>query len=48
MTQRYQGRVLITGAAGGLGRAFAQAFAAEGANLLLMDIDVAGLDALAK
>lgn len=48
MTQRYQGRrVLVTGAAGGLGRAFAFAFAAEGANLLLMDVDVAGLDALA-
>lgn len=48
MTQRYKGRrVLITGAAGGLGRAFCEAFAAEGASLLLMDIDAAALDALA-
>ena len=43
MTQRFAGRlVLVTGAGGGLGRAFAQRFAAEGAALLLTDID-AGL-----
>jgi 3-oxoacyl-[acyl-carrier protein] reductase len=45
MTQRFAGRrVLITGAAGGLGRAFATAFAAQGAALVLTDLDAAGLD----
>lgn len=40
----FQGkRVLITGAAGGLGRAFAQGFAAAGATLLLADVDEHGL-----
>lgn len=45
MTQRFAGwQVLITGAAGGLGRAFATAFAAQGAGLILTDLDAAGLD----
>jgi NAD(P)-dependent dehydrogenase (short-subunit alcohol dehydrogenase family) len=37
-------RVLVTGAAKGVGRAVAEAFAAEGARLVLMDVDAAGLD----
>lgn len=37
-------RVLVTGAAKGIGRAVAEAFAAEGAKLVLMDVDAAGLD----
>jgi NAD(P)-dependent dehydrogenase (short-subunit alcohol dehydrogenase family) len=36
-------RVLVTGAAKGIGRAVAEAFAAEGAALVLMDVDGAGL-----
>ena len=36
-------RVLITGAAGGLGHSLAQAFARAGADLILADIDGAGL-----
>lgn len=36
-------RVLVTGAASGIGRAIASAFAAEGAELLLVDIDARGL-----
>lgn len=35
--------VIITGAAGGLGRAFAHGFAAEGASLVVADIDLAGV-----
>lgn len=43
MTQRFEGRVVvITGAGGGLGRAFARGFAKEGASLVLTDVD-AGL-----
>jgi NAD(P)-dependent dehydrogenase (short-subunit alcohol dehydrogenase family) len=34
--------VIITGAAGGLGRAFALGFAREGANLVIADMNVAG------
>lgn len=41
-------RVMITGAAGGLGRSLAQAFDLAGANLILADIDAAGLDAVVK
>jgi NAD(P)-dependent dehydrogenase (short-subunit alcohol dehydrogenase family) len=40
--------VLITGAAGGLGRALAQAFAAAGARIAALDRDAAGVDALAR
>lgn len=35
-------RVIVTGAAGGLGRAFAMAFAREGAQVLAADINAAG------
>jgi 3-oxoacyl-[acyl-carrier protein] reductase len=44
MGKRFADRlVLITGAAGGMGRAFAQAFAGEGAGLILTDVDEPGL-----
>ena len=38
--------VLVTGAANGIGRATALAFAREGANLALLDIDKTGLESL--
>jgi NAD(P)-dependent dehydrogenase (short-subunit alcohol dehydrogenase family) len=42
MTQRFGGRVVcVTGAGGGLGRCFAQRFASEGAELVLVDVDEA-------
>jgi NAD(P)-dependent dehydrogenase (short-subunit alcohol dehydrogenase family) len=44
---RFDGRiVLITGAAGGMGAAIAQAFHEEGANLLLFDRDADALEGL--
>ncbi|MCI4592345.1 SDR family oxidoreductase [Sphingobium sp. BYY-5] len=44
MGDRFAGRtVLVTGSAGGLGRAHALAFAREGAHLILADINEAGL-----
>jgi 3-oxoacyl-[acyl-carrier protein] reductase len=36
--------VLVTGAAGGLGRAFALAFAKEGARLIVTDVEASGLE----
>ncbi|MDQ2697440.1 MAG: SDR family oxidoreductase [Actinomycetota bacterium] len=43
MTADFSGTtVIVTGAAGGLGRAFALGFAARGANLVLADVDEAG------
>lgn len=36
--------VIVTGAAGGLGRAFAQGFAEAGAKLVVADIDLAGVE----
>ncbi|MFN3853074.1 MAG: SDR family NAD(P)-dependent oxidoreductase [Phreatobacter sp.] len=48
MQPRFEGRVAaVTGAAGALGRATAQALAAEGARLFLFDCDAAGLEATA-
>ena len=49
MTQRdFTGKVVvITGAAGGLGRALARAFAIEGARIAALDRDAAGAEALA-
>ena len=45
MATRFADRqVLITGAAGGMGRAFAQAFAREGAGLILTDLEQSGLE----
>jgi 3-oxoacyl-[acyl-carrier protein] reductase len=44
MATRFAGRlVMITGAAGGLGRALACGFAREGAQLILTDVDEPGL-----
>jgi meso-butanediol dehydrogenase/(S,S)-butanediol dehydrogenase/diacetyl reductase len=43
--REFEGKVVIvTGAASGLGRATAHAFAGEGAALVLADVDAAGLD----
>lgn len=48
MSARFPGQVgLVTGAASGLGRDVAQALAVEGARLVLMDRDAAGLHAVA-
>jgi 3-oxoacyl-[acyl-carrier protein] reductase len=45
MNSRFADRlVLITGAAGGMGRTFGQRFAAEGARLILTDVEQSGLD----
>ena len=44
MSEYYKGkRVVITGAAGGIGSACAAEFASRGAELLLVDIDAGGL-----
>jgi NAD(P)-dependent dehydrogenase (short-subunit alcohol dehydrogenase family) len=39
--------ILITGAAGGMGQAFAQRFSSEGARLILTDVNEAGLEKVA-
>jgi NAD(P)-dependent dehydrogenase (short-subunit alcohol dehydrogenase family) len=41
-------RVIVSGAAGGLGRAFAQAFAAAGAVVVVADIDLKGAQETAR
>jgi 3-oxoacyl-[acyl-carrier protein] reductase len=49
MTRRFADKVvLITGAAGGMGHAFAKRFAAEGASLILTDVADAGLTQIAS
>lgn len=40
--------VIVTGAAGGLGRAFAEGFAASSAKLVVADIDLAGVEKTAE
>jgi NAD(P)-dependent dehydrogenase (short-subunit alcohol dehydrogenase family) len=43
MSMNFSGQVaLVTGAAAGIGRATAQAFAAEGLNVVVSDVDAAG------
>ena len=43
----FQGKTaFVTGAAGGIGRATAHALAREGANLMLVDLDLGGLEGL--
>jgi NAD(P)-dependent dehydrogenase (short-subunit alcohol dehydrogenase family) len=49
MTLRLEGRrILVTGAAGGMGLAIAQMFAAEGATLALIDLNEDGVHAAAS
>jgi NAD(P)-dependent dehydrogenase (short-subunit alcohol dehydrogenase family) len=48
MTGQAARGVVITGAAGGLGRAFALAFAAQGDRVVAADIDAAGAEQTAK
>jgi 3-oxoacyl-[acyl-carrier protein] reductase len=45
MSEKFAGKtVLVTGGAAGLGRAYALKFGAEGAHLILADINAAGMD----
>jgi NAD(P)-dependent dehydrogenase (short-subunit alcohol dehydrogenase family) len=48
MSKRFEGKVVVaTGAATGLGRAAVELFAAEGASLVLVDLNASGLQATA-
>ena len=48
MAGRLQGRrILVTGAASGMGRAIAEMFATEGAGLALLDLNNEGVQAVA-
>ncbi len=48
MATRFEGQVaVVTGAASGIGRAFAELIAAEGARVAAVDVDAAGLTGLA-
>jgi NAD(P)-dependent dehydrogenase (short-subunit alcohol dehydrogenase family) len=45
MNRRYEGKVaVVTGAAGGIGRALALGYAGEGAELVILDINAEGLE----
>jgi NAD(P)-dependent dehydrogenase (short-subunit alcohol dehydrogenase family) len=47
--QRFEGKVaVVTGAAGGIGRAAAEAFVAEGARVAIVDIDKAAAERVAR
>ena len=49
MTARFDGKVaIVTGAAGGIGEAYARALAAEGASVVIADMDVDRGEAVAK
>ena len=49
MSSEFSGKVaLITGAAAGIGKATAEAFAAAGAQVVLSDIDVSAGEAVAE
>jgi 3-oxoacyl-[acyl-carrier protein] reductase len=47
--RRFEGKsVIVTGAGNGIGRAYAEAFAGEGASVIIADIDEAAAEAAAK
>jgi 3-oxoacyl-[acyl-carrier protein] reductase len=49
MSGRFDGKVsIVTGSGGGIGEAYARALAAEGASVVVADIDVEGADRVAK